>query len=297
MTEHRFGGPWTEENLARLRKYLRAYMKIFGPGKRGACFRAVYVDAFAGTGFRKDPSSQDEDTDTLFDEAASDLDVDAWRKGSAEVALETEPPFAEYVFIKHASSHPQELSRLHGLHPALSPRIRIVREDANTYLRAWCATTDWGKTRAVVFLDPYGMQVEWSTIVAMAETRGVDLWILFPLAMGVNRLLPKSGPPHGARADRLTRILGTEEWRNAFYRQSGQQNLFGGPSEAVKDADFERIADFWVERLKTAFPAVAPNPLPLRNSRNVPMYLLSFAAANPKGSKIALKIVQNILSR
>jgi three-Cys-motif partner protein len=297
VTEHRFGGPWTEEKLSRLKKYLHAYMTIFSSNKRAAYFRAVYLDAFAGTGFRKDPSSQDEVGDLLFDDVASDADADALRKGSAQVALETAPPFAEYVFIEHAPDHAQELSRLRSLFPALSQRIRVVREDANEHLRGWCAATDWNKTRAVVFLDPYGMQVEWATIAAMGPTQGIDLWILFPLGVGVNRLLLKGGPPRGPWADRLTRIFGTEAWQNVFYRPSGQQKLFGGQPDTVKDADFKQIARFWVDRLKTIFPEVAPNPLPLRNSKGVPIYLLSFAAANPKGGKTAVKIAQDILSR
>jgi three-Cys-motif partner protein len=52
---------------------------------------------------------------------------------------------------------------------------------------------DWQKERAVVFLDPYGMQVEWSTIEALAPTKGIDLWNLLPLGMGVARLLTYNG--------------------------------------------------------------------------------------------------------
>jgi len=95
----------------------------------------------------------------------------------------------------------------------------------------------------------------------------------------------------------LTRIFGTDDWQTSFYRESGQRNLFGGPPDTVKDADFKRIARFWVDRLRTVFPEVAPDPLPLRNSRNVPIYVLSFAAANPKGGKTAVKIAPHILSR
>lgn len=262
MTEQRFGGPWTEEKLSRLRKYLHAYMKIFSRNKRAAHFRAVYLDAFAGTGFREDPASEDDSGGILFDDVASDTDADALRKGSAQVALETKPPFAQYVFIEHSPDY-----------------------------------AHWSRTRAVVFLDPYGMQVDWATIAAMGPTQGVDLWILFPLGVGVNRLLRKEGPPEGAWAERLTRIFGTDEWRDAFYHASPQQELFDGAPKIVKDADFERIAQFWIKRLKTVFPEVAPNPLPLHNSRNVPIYLLSFAAANPQGGKTAVKIAQDILSR
>jgi three-Cys-motif partner protein len=148
-----------------------------------------------------------------------------------------------------------------------------------------------------VFLDPYGMQVEWATIATMGATRAIDLWVLFPLGVGVNRLLLKNRPPEGPWASRLTRIFGTTDWLPAFYRESEQRSLFGYPPDVVKDADFASISSFWLARLKTVFAEVALNPLLLRNSRNVPIYLLSFAAANPKGAKTAVKIAQDILSR
>jgi hypothetical protein len=50
-----------------------------------------------------------------------------------------------------------------------------------------------------------------------------------------------------------------------------------------------------VARLKTIFAKVAENPLPLRNSTNTPLYLLCFAAGNPKGATTAVKIAQDIL--
>jgi len=51
-----------------------------------------------------------------------------------------------------------------------------------------------------------------------------------------------------------------------------------------------------VDRLKTVFTKVAEKPLPLLNSKHVPLYLLCFAAGNPKGAPTAVKIAQNILS-
>lgn len=296
MTEHRFGGPWTEEKLARLKKYLKAYMTIFTRNPRAAYFTAVYVDAFAGTGFRRQPIGVVEEAEFLFN-LGSDSDADALRKGSAQVALETAPSFAQYIFIEHDPEHARDLERLRDLFPAISARIQIVSQDANDYLLRWCQESDWTRTRAVIFLDPYGMQVEWATISAMGATQAIDLWVLFPLGVGVNRLLLKDRLPEGAWATRLTRIFGTDDWRGAFYRESEQRSLFGDARDLVKVANFASISRFWVARLKTVFAEVASNPLPLRNSRNVPIYLLSFAAANPKGAKTAVKIAQDILSR
>lgn len=296
MVEPQFGGPWTEEKLSRLRKYLQAYMKIFSTNTRAKLLKTTYVDAFAGTGFRKEFPSQAPEEDSLFDVSA-DSDAEALRKGSTQVALETTPPFSEYIFIEHNEEHARSLLNLTRRFPNVAPRIKIIPEDANVYLLKWCKETDWKRTRAVVFLDPYGMQVDWTTIEAMAYTKAIDLWILFPLGVGVNRLLLRDRPPEGSWADRLTRILGTDAWRKAFYRQSKQGNLFSETPDLVKDADFATISKFWVTRLQSVFAEAARNPLPLRNSRNVPIYLLSFAAANPRVAKTAVKIAQDILSR
>jgi three-Cys-motif partner protein len=50
--EHSFGGAWTEEKLDQLRKYLAAYMRIFAQNPKAAWYKTIYVDAFAGTGYR-----------------------------------------------------------------------------------------------------------------------------------------------------------------------------------------------------------------------------------------------------
>ncbi|MEW6074198.1 MAG: hypothetical protein AB1726_16580 [Planctomycetota bacterium] len=61
------------------------------------------------------------------------------------------------------------------------------------YIDAFAGTGYREARRKVLFLDPYGMQVEWVTIEAVAQTKAIDLWVLFPLGVGVNRLLTKSG--------------------------------------------------------------------------------------------------------
>ena len=49
---HQFGGIWTEQKLAALKKYLVAYQTIFKQNLAAQHYRTVYVDAFAGTGAR-----------------------------------------------------------------------------------------------------------------------------------------------------------------------------------------------------------------------------------------------------
>lgn len=293
MSAHIFGGDWTADKLERLRKYLAAYTIIFEGNERARKLTTIYVDAFAGTGYRTRAAQSDQPMLPLPE--LEEPDAVAFLKGSARIALEVKPPFKQYLLIERDPARAQELHRLKSDFP--NQQITIVQEDANEYLTRWCNQQNWRFSRAVVFLDPYGMQVSWELIEALAQTRAIDLWLLFPLGMAVNRLLKKKEPPTGAWADALTRILGTDAWKGAFYVQKKQQTLFGEEEYYEKEADFDRIGRFFVDRLKTVFYAVAENPLPLRNSCNNPLYLLCFAAGNPKGSKTAVKIASHILSK
>lgn len=199
------------------------------------------------------------------------------------------------MFIEQDPSFARDLENLRVAYPELSERIVIHNGDANRILVDWVDGSSWRSQRAVVFLDPYGMQVEWQTVEALARTKAVDLWLLVPLGQGVNRLLTRGGIPTGAWAERLTTFLGTEKWREAFYQESGQIGLFDDGRHYVKEASFESITNFIVESLDSVFERVAPNPLMLCNSRNNPIFLLCFASANPKGAPTAVKIAQYLL--
>ena len=175
--------------------------------------------------------------------------------------------------------------------------IEFVNADSNAYLRDRCENRRWDKNRAVLFLDPFGMQVTWDTMKAIAKTKAIDLWILFPLGIGVNRLLRRDAKISKAWQRRLDDFFGTPEWRDAFYETKAEQGLFGLEAETQKIADFDGIARFFVKRLESIFEGVAKNPLVLVNSTNTPLYLLCFAAGNERGAKTAVKIAQDILKR
>ena len=288
-----FGGSWTEDKLDRLRKYLQAYMKIFSANERAKYLVPVYVDAFAGAGYRVQ-SHKERQGNVLFPGLA-DPDAQAFLKGSAQIALEVEPPFKRYIFIEQDRQQAEDLKKLRERFPTRSDAIEIIQAEANSDLIEWCEETDWDRTRAVVFLDPFGMEVEWALIEALADTRAVDLWLLFPLGVAVNRLLRRFGPPDHGWEKSLTRFFGTDDWKETFYTSKSSRTLFGEEEVMVKDADFDRIAQYFVSRLKKIFAGVADNPLPLRNSKNVPLYLLCFAVANPKAVELALKIATHIL--
>jgi len=271
------------------------YTKIFTKNPAASFYTTIYVDALAGTGYRTD-SPKETSQENLFPEL-NETDVQEFLKGSTRIALEVEPSFDQFVFVEKIEGRVDDLNNLKAQFPKKTDRIKILHGDCNQQLKRWCGETNWHKHRAVVFLDPYGMQVGWELIETIARTRAIDLWILFPLGMAVNRMLTRGERPPKKWADTLTRIFGSDEWQMEFYRSETVDTLFGDQYIVdVKDADFKKISKYFVHRLKSVFPYVSENPHPLRNSRNVPLFLLCFAAANPKKGNIAVKIASHILS-
>jgi three-Cys-motif partner protein len=297
MAEHKFGGDWTEVKLAKLEKYLRAYRTIFSGNEKARHFKTWYVDAFAGTGSRANPSSSGFIHEDLFaEDVYEDAEIKGYRDGSARIALGLDDPFHRYLFIDKSRNRVAELKKMiEADHPGLLSRCDFRQGDANQVLTTWCQQRDWMKERAVIFLDPYGMQVEWSTVQTLAATKGVDLWYLFPLGIGVARLLKRDGNLDESWANRLDSVFGTKDWRERFYETTVSDGLFGPLETVERDAPAEKIQAFIHERLESCCAGVADG-LILRNTKSSPLYSLCFAATNERGAKTAIKIAKEILA-
>ena len=95
---HRFGGDWTERKLDVLAKYLKRYTTAL----KNTPFQKLYIDAFAGTGYREARREDDgapADPALLFPDLA-DAERQALLEGSARRALGTDPRFDRYLFIE-----------------------------------------------------------------------------------------------------------------------------------------------------------------------------------------------------
>ena len=293
MVMHEFGGSWTEQKLSALRDYLIAYRQIFSKNPRAAKLKTIYVDAFAGTGSRVDRGTHSNDAQMSL----VDLEeAESIRAGSARIALELPSPFDEYLFIDKKRAHARHLQELIDTQFAhLSNRCSVSRGDANEVLRNFAQSQNWNATRAVVFLDPYGMSVDWETLTALARTQAIDLWLLIPVGNAVMRLLERKSLPRATFSRRLTLFFGEDAWRDRFYKIADQGQLFGESPQEVKIATFESIGQYSLERLATIFAGVAPRSLPLVNSKGNVLFLLCFAAANKKGAPIAIRIANHLL--
>jgi len=290
--QHAFGGPWTEEKLTILRKYLTAYRQIFYKNEKARYYTTVYIDAFAGTGYRT--LAQPAHAKPLpF--AETDEEDRQYRQGSAAIALGIQPPFHKYVFVEQNPEFAQELRRLKAQHP--NNRITILTGDANAILPQWLRKQNWRTHRAVLFLDPYGTEVRWSLLEEIAATKAIDLWLLFPLS--ILRMLPQKHGPIAPLARRLTALFGTDEWQKTFYgqRASLQLPLFASnqPTTPERTVDWQAVGGYFLQRLDTIFHSVAQEAYILTNSKKVPLFMLCFAAGNPRGGPLAVKIASSII--
>jgi len=287
-----WGGAWTEQKLKAVTKYLSAFTKIL----RNKGLDYWYIDAFAGAGFREVPRLADIPTGGLFETVPDRKEMRQFMAGSAYHALKGAPPFLHYVFCERDAASMGALQRMVVQEfPEHAKAVRFESGDANAVIKGLCSG-NWKARRAVMFLDPFGMEVEWDTLCGITRTKGVDLWILFPVG-AINRMVMKDGRKIPTNWERLiSRQFGTDAWRQRFYGIAPQ--LFDRDSpRPIKVASPDDIVAFYLERLRTIFPYVAPKPLKLTNSRGSPLYALCFAAANPRegagglGAKIAHQIL------
>jgi three-Cys-motif partner protein len=292
---HAFGGHWTSTKLEVLRKYLEAYViALKDQPSPSRPFKKAYIDAFAGTGYRTHRADDAKSSANLVLPDLAETAPQSLLDGSARLALKVEPHFDSYIFIDRDKDRVEQLENLKTEFPHLSDRIRPEQGDANTKIRELCGK-DWRERRAVLFLDPYGMQVEWDTIEAIAKTRAIDLWLLFPLGIGVNRLLTRSGDIPETWRHRLDLLLGRTDWYDEFYAVENQPTLFGGDAQRVVKASMSTIGRYFTKRLESVFPGVAEKPAVLTNSANCPLYLFCFASANKNGAPTALRIANSLL--
>ena len=280
VTNTSFGGPWTQEKLEILRRYLHAYTTAL----KNQPFTLTYVDAFAGAG------SWNPATGYASDDYG---DFRGVHEGSPRIALGIEDkPFDRLVLIEIDEVRAETLGQLRDEFPGRE--ITVINGDANIELPRFC--NEMGNLdRAVVFLDPYATQVAWSTVEAIARSWKIDCWILFPL-MAVSRMMTRNSEPTPALAARLDRIFGGREHWQGIYSQSPQLSLFGEDPPQIRPSGSGTIADLYKRRLESVFVRIAATRRVLANSKGSPMFELLFAASNPIGAPTAIGIADHILT-
>ncbi len=280
-SEH-WGGPWTVKKLDAFSKYVEAYLTIM---QSNPYWKTIYFDGFAGCGTRKDLNTE------LYNQLKITLEEEEGYKGAAERVLSLDKCFDYYYFIDNQKSLDKLKEKLASL-PDADGRQKVFKPgDCNKWLIKLAELMQSNKYATLLFLDPFGMHIDWESIAALKETRS-DIWILIPTGVIVNRLLDKAGELK--HIDRLQSFFGLseEEIRKEFFKKEKQTTLFGDDEITRKIRDpIQHIANLYIRQLHTIWRYVTETPLVLRNSRNVPIYHFVFASNNAAAKNIASDII------
>lgn len=310
----RFGGDWTRKKLEALSHYLRGYVKALN---RQSSLNLFYIDAFAGAGICRlsatGSRSKGNSHPALFDITSGDEPDAEVIAGSALRAMSLDPQFSHYYFIEKDSGRAETLDGLCQTVLGDPRRYTLLIGDANFELRKLIDGIEWRRhpyPRAVVFLDPYAVNVEWETLRSLFATKAVDVWYLINTAT-IQRLLRKD-PRAMTEASKATldRIFGTRQWEAVVYQdahedpEEGQQmQLFANPSASPIEPEIEKsfsmpaLAKFIADRAREDLGAwVYPKALPLRNSRQAVSFCQMFMMANAdhRATSLASRLVRGI---
>jgi three-Cys-motif partner protein len=281
MTSNRFGGAWTGQKLDILREYLHFYSQALKAAPRPERpFNLVYIDAFAGTGRCKVRTGR----------GSSEV-----IPGSASVALDNARPFKHYHFIEPKQRHLKELRALVASHPNAA-RCTVHPGTAHERLPEVLARYDWTSHRAVLFLDPFGLQCDWAMLERIRQTKAIDVFFLLNVSGLFRNAALNADRIESEKAAALTRVFGNDEWRQAWYAQK-QQVLFDEAQE-TRQVTWQGIVRYCTGRLRELFPEVL-EPALLMSGSNAPLFALYLAVSNPsqEARKLAAKAGRQILNK
>jgi three-Cys-motif partner protein len=271
---NQFGGSWTEAKMEIVVSYARAYLIIMSK-QRWA--KTLYFDGFAGSGL-------------IGSDKTADL-----KKGTALRILDiTDPkPFDIYYFVELDEQYKQALQANIDKN-YFGRNAHVVKDDCNVKLSAMADFLRKNPDhRALAFIDPYGMSVNWRSIESL-KGLGIDLWILVPTGLGVNRLLKRNAKIPAAWMKKLEAFLGLSEQEimERFYKKQPVTTLFGEETHVEKEKDaIIKSGELYRSRLNEIFDYVSDSFI-LRNASQSIMYHFMMATNNASALKIANDVIK-----
>lgn len=282
---NKFGGEWTETKIEVFVKYLQAYLVIMSkqvfPDQK-PMFKLVYFDGFAGCG---EIEANSEHSSLIEGVASRVLKLDQPRSFDMYYMVELDPEKAKK--LKKSLKHQ---------FPEKSRNIHVAQEDCNIKLLSLSNFLGDEKRkfhRVLAFIDPFAMQVKWSSIESL-RGKFVDLWILVPTG-AINRMLANHSEIPESWKTKLESCLGLNwaELYRRFYAEKTTETLFGPETTISKEKRiFDAIITCYREQLETVWKYVS-TPLALKNSKGTIIFHFIFASQKQVAMKIANQIIQD----
>lgn len=281
-----FGGNWTENKIEILVEYAKAYLTIMNVYASRYGWKLMYFDGFAGSGLIV--QGKDENRKEIVGAARRIIEIGEPR------------PFDDYYFVEMDEQNHRNLAQNTKM-SFPDKAIYPVMEDCNKKLKdlAEFLRSPKGKFyKILAYIDPCGMQLRWESIECLRNL-AVDVWILVPTGMGVNRLLKNDGNISDAWLEKLEVFLGIdrESIKAYFYKQYEIPTLFGPETISAKEQNaIEKSSDLYRHRLSSVFKYVSDTFI-LKTSSNVTLFHFLMASNKPDAVKIANEIIRKYNSK
>jgi three-Cys-motif partner protein len=276
-SKNKFGGSWTELKIEILETYTKQFLRVF---KNQPHQKLLYFDGFAGSG-DIEIDSKDESERHIIEGAAMRI-----------MKIDNPRPFDMYYFVEKKKKLALELQKkLKENFP--KKKSFVAQEDCNKKIRDlannFLKTSDGMHYKVLGFIDPKGMQLEWSSLEAL---RGlpIDLWILNPTS-GANRLLTRDNKIEPSWINRLKLFLGLQEEEIEKHFYSKQNTLFGDTLFIKQNDPINKLHDLYAKRIAGNIFKYVSDPKVLRNNSGSPLFHFFMATNN----EIALRIANSVL--
>ena len=255
--------------------YLKRYIDIFETSMyKKPWHKRHYIDLFAGPG-----KCSVERTHCFY-------------LGSPLLALTTKHPFTDYFFVDMDPANVEALKQRCSISP-LSGHITFINDDSNTVVgRIVDDIKEADRKRRVgtwsslnlAFLDPEGLELQWTTVAALAMIPKMDLIIHYP-EMGLTRNFDQFVKTN--KDTPIDLFFGDFEWRDIYAK-----HLVGGTAAVHRkliDHYEEKLAGFGYVEVKEIYES--GNMPQIRNTKGAPLYRLLFASKNPLGNDFWKKVM------
>jgi three-Cys-motif partner protein len=256
----RSAGEWTLDKLEIIRRYTIEFAKICD--RHAPSFH--FIDGFAGPGVNRLRN-----TSELY-----------W--GSPMIALRTKPPFSRCLLLEYTKRGYEALSARTS---SFGERASVHRGDSNSRLIPLMQNEINHRAPSLCVLDPEGSELEWPTVVGVAEfKRGqkhkVEQLILLATDTGFTRgLFTRAQIPDSSIA-MMDRIFGNQRWHSIYERR-----LNGDITPKLAREEYVKLFQYGLER-ELGYAHTLVRPIKDRGFEGRLKYMLVFATSNATGARI-----------
>jgi three-Cys-motif partner protein len=194
--------------------------------------------------------------------------------GTSLIAASTDFPFSKYYFV---DINPNYISALQARVSRIIKSNQITTDyhtgDCNQEVPRILNDIDKNYSINLAVIDGFGIECKWSTIKVLASCKRMDLIILFPQGMAINRNLRQWAENDTSALDAF---FGTRKWRDIYKRAGGQARQCIRPFLDLYKSNLANLGYSGVNQVREVL---------IRSNTGHKLYYLLFASRHPLGNR------------